>query len=174
MQGWCTSDEILADAPEPLKEKLSASLEATMHSHQFSLLVTDTDASDLTIADPARFMAIAEIFYGGVEQKKVRAEGIVQQYFRDILAPVTALPGTANQEDQGAGIRDDVSRLLHNHGFGYGRFAVCTRRRSECEKRTGLVFYYLFRSFLRRPLIGGFDYQLIGRVTLPSSPMIFQ
>ena len=63
--------------------------------HQFSVLVTDTNASDLTISDPARVVgdALSSIIYAGGSPADRQAERIVSQYFRDTFAPTVALPG---------------------------------------------------------------------------------
>ena len=85
-------------APEVKEEERSETLERTLKrlltTCHFSMLVTDTESSDLTISDPARYIGdmIATILYAGNAEESQRAKTVAQTYFRDIMAPVVALP----------------------------------------------------------------------------------
>ena len=73
----------------------SESLKSLLECNQFSVLVSDTKSSDLTIADPARIFGdtLAWCFYPGESEREAKAYNLVCQYFRDLTHPAVALPG---------------------------------------------------------------------------------
>lgn len=86
-----------ATGPQPPKEvvEIPEDIKKYLDSYRFAMLVTDTEGSDLVISDPARIITdmVSWCLAPGATALKSRVFGVVGSYFRDLLRPITALPG---------------------------------------------------------------------------------